>query len=97
MRLDAPKARSLDRFLETADQELRFEDAILRVSKQRALVLLVATAPPDATKVIERLLARNEAESGGPHGFTVETMTATSEQGDPDAIELIAAAAGGHT
>jgi CheY-like chemotaxis protein/archaellum biogenesis ATPase FlaH len=97
VRVDAPKASSLDRFLETADQELRFEDAILRISKQRALVLLVATAPPDATKVIERLLAANEAESGTPHGFTVETMAAASEQADADAIELIASAAGGDT
>jgi len=97
VRIDAPKVRSLDRFLEAADQELRFEDAILRVSKQRALVLLVATGPPDAPKVIERLLSRSEAESGRPHGFTFEAMAATSKQGDPEAIELIAAAAGGDT
>ena len=97
VRVDAPDARSLDRFVETADQELRFEDAILRVSKQRALVLLVATGPPDAPKVIERLFVRNKKDSGGPHGFTVEAMTATSKQGDPEAIELIASAAGGDT
>jgi len=97
VRVDAPDSRSLDRFLDAADQELRFEDAILRVSKQRALVLLVATGPPDAPKVIERLFVRNEKDSGGPHGFTVEAMTATSKHGDPEAIELIASAAGGDT
>jgi CheY-like chemotaxis protein/archaellum biogenesis ATPase FlaH len=97
VRVDAPDARSLDRFLETADQELRFEDAILRVAKRRALVLLVGTGPSDAPKVTERLFERNQADSGGPHGFTVEAMTATSEQGDPEAIELIASAAGGDT
>jgi CheY-like chemotaxis protein/archaellum biogenesis ATPase FlaH len=97
VRVDAPDARSLDRFLEAADQELRFEDAILRVAKQRALVLLVATGPHDAPKVVERLIARNEADRGGPQGFTVEAMAATPEQGDPEAIELIASAAGDDT
>jgi CheY-like chemotaxis protein/archaellum biogenesis ATPase FlaH len=96
VRVDAPDARSLDRFLDAADQELRFEDAILRVSKQRALVLLVATGPTDAPKVVERLFGSRD-EEGGAHGFTLEAMAATPEQGDPEAIELISAAAGGDT
>ncbi len=93
VRVDAAGADSLEHFLETADQELRFEDAILRVSKQRALVLLVATGPGDAQKVINRLLSRRELDAEGPHGFIVEAMAATPEHGDPEAIELIAAAA----
>ena len=94
-RIEAPHGRSLDRFLESADQELRFEDAILRVSKRRALVLLVATGPGDAPKVIDRLFSRCENDGDGPHRFTVEAMAATPAHGDPEAIELIAAAAEG--
>ncbi len=95
VRIDAPDAATLDGFLDAADQELRFEDAILRISKQRALVLLVATGPGDAPKVIDRVFNRREGDEGGSHGFTVEAMAATPEHGDPDAIELIAAAAAG--
>ena len=95
VRIEAPDARSLDRFLDVADQELRFEDAILRISKQRALVLLVATGPSDAPKVIDRLLDRRECADGARHRFTFEAMAATPEHGDPEAIELIAVAAQG--
>jgi hypothetical protein len=94
-RIEAPDAGSLDRFLESADQELRFEDAILRVSKQRALVLLVATGPGDAPKVFDRVFRRRENDEGGPHGFIIEAIAATPAHGDPDAIERIAAAAEG--
>ena len=94
-RIDAPDAGSLDRVFEDIDQELRFEDAVLRISKLRALVLLVATGPGDAPKVIGRVLSRCEGEAGGPHRFTVEAMAATPEHGDPEAIELIAAAVEG--
>lgn len=97
VRVDAPDARSLDRFLDAADQELRFEDAILRVAKKRALVLLVATGPGDAPKVVDRLFGARDGEDLGSAGFTIEAMPATREQDDPDAIELIAAAAGGDT
>lgn len=95
VRIDAPDAPGLDRFLDVADQELRFEDAILRVSKQRALVLLVATGPGDAPKVIDRLLDRRECADGARHRFSFEAMAATPEHGDPEAIELIAVAAQG--
>jgi len=47
--------RYLDRFLEVADENLRFEDALLRVSGRRILVLLVATPPASAEEVVERL------------------------------------------
>ena len=97
VRIEAPTARSLDRFLETADQELRFEDAILRVAKKRALVLLVATGPSDAPKVIDRLFGSREHEGDGADGFVIEALAATRDQGDPEAIELMAAAAGGDT
>jgi hypothetical protein len=98
VRIEAPNARSLDRLLDAADQELRFEDAILRVAKKCALVLLVATGPNDAPKVIDRLIgAREDGGGGGADGFTIEAMAATREQGDPEAIELIGAAAGGDT
>ena len=55
VRVDAPEARSLDRFLETADQELRFEDAILRVVEAARAGAARRHRPPDAPKVIERL------------------------------------------
>ena len=97
VRIEAPNARSLDRLLDTADQELRFEDAILRVAKKRALVLLVATGPSDAPKVIDRLFGSREHEGDGADGFVIEPLAATRDQGDPEAIELMAAAAGGDT
>jgi len=53
--LAAPSAKALDAFLETADRELRFEDAVLRVSRRRAALLLVATEPADADPVLDRL------------------------------------------
>jgi DNA-binding response OmpR family regulator len=49
---------SLDAWTATADEDLRFEDAVLRRGKSEALVLLVATGASDAPKVIERTRAR---------------------------------------
>jgi CheY-like chemotaxis protein/KaiC/GvpD/RAD55 family RecA-like ATPase len=91
VRVDAPDARSLDRFLDLADQELRFEDAILRVGKRRAVVLLVATGPGDAPKVVSRLLGSGDGSAGR---FTVEAFAATPDESDNEALELIASAAG---
>lgn len=53
----------VDRLVELADSQLRFEDALLRVSRRRVLVLLVATEPADAPEVMQRL-CRHLAQDG---------------------------------
>lgn len=57
---------ALDAWVEMANEDLRFEDAILRQSKNTAVVLLVATGPSDAAKVIARTTGRCQDESGQP-------------------------------
>jgi DNA-binding response OmpR family regulator len=87
VRLAAPDPRALERWIEVANQELRFEDAILRLGKREALVLLVATAPAEAPKVVERLGRLCEEAAGKPSGvrFTVELATEDAEPLDGDA------------
>ncbi|RIK97112.1 MAG: hypothetical protein DCC71_21935 [Proteobacteria bacterium] len=70
VRLHASGAAALDAWIEAANEDLRFEDAILRRGKRDAVVLLVATAPNDATKVIERTTAR--CEEGGRRAPRIE-------------------------
>jgi DNA-binding response OmpR family regulator/archaellum biogenesis ATPase FlaH len=84
VRLTAPDSRALERWIEAANQELRFEDAILRVGKREALVLLVATAPGEAPKVVERLGRLCDEAAGKPSGvrFTIEPATVDSEPFD---------------
>jgi len=65
--ISADSTAAMDLFLETSDPELRFEDAFLRVSPRRAVLLLVATDREDALPVMERLLSRYE-EGGGRAG-----------------------------
>jgi len=64
---EAPSGAYLDRLLEVADENLRFEDALLRVSGRRMLVLLIATPPQHAEEVLERLQAcfRDSCERAG--------------------------------
>lgn len=54
----ADDSTTIDAVLEAADADLRFEDAALRVSARRAVVLLVATPQDDAAHVFDRVLAR---------------------------------------
>ncbi|MCP4039796.1 MAG: response regulator [bacterium] len=56
----ADSAESLDLLLGEVDESLRFEDAALRVSRRRAVLLLVATDCVDASVVVERLCKRVE-------------------------------------
>lgn len=55
--LSASSSQEIDALIEIADTELRFEDAILRVSKRRVVILLVATEPADGPGVVDRLIA----------------------------------------
>jgi CheY-like chemotaxis protein/archaellum biogenesis ATPase FlaH len=75
----APDAGALERWIDLANSELRFEDAILRLDKQRAVVLLVATAPAEAHAVLERLASE---DAGGERKVDVEILPATPEQLD---------------
>jgi CheY-like chemotaxis protein/KaiC/GvpD/RAD55 family RecA-like ATPase len=85
VRLSA-EARTLERWIEVANEELRFEDAILRLDKRRALLLLVATASSDAPKVVERVSARADDGAGGRAALTVEVLPAAPDLG---ALELL--------
>jgi CheY-like chemotaxis protein len=60
----AAAAGVVDSLIGVADHELRFEDAVLLVSKRRALLLLVAADPGCAPVVMERLIARLTAAGG---------------------------------
>jgi DNA-binding response OmpR family regulator/KaiC/GvpD/RAD55 family RecA-like ATPase len=62
--VSARSAHSLGDFLAIADKQLRFEDAILRVSRRRAVVLLVAVDAIDASSVMERLESASRADGG---------------------------------
>jgi CheY-like chemotaxis protein len=88
--VNAPDAESLDRWIDVANGELRFEDAILRASKQRALVLLVATAAADAPKVTDRLVALADESGGRPLGISVEILAADASQAEPASLEALA-------
>jgi len=75
----ASDAGTLERWIDLANSELRFEDAILRVDKQRAIVLLVATAPAEAPAVLDRLASE---DAGSGQKVDVEILPATPEQLD---------------
>lgn len=66
VQLRAADPAALEAWIETANEDLRFEDAILRQAKTTALVLLVATGPVDAAKVISRTTGRCQDEGGQP-------------------------------
>jgi len=88
--VNAPDGESLDRWVDVANGELRFEDAILRASKRRALVLLVATSPADASKVTDRLLALADEAAGHALGISVEILAADARQADLANLEALA-------
>jgi CheY-like chemotaxis protein/archaellum biogenesis ATPase FlaH len=83
---------ALDAWIEVANDDLRFEDAVLRRGKREALVLLVATGPADAPKVIERTNARCAEATGTPPEVEIEPVPAADwlaieglEQAAPEA------------
>ncbi|RIK97111.1 MAG: hypothetical protein DCC71_21930 [Proteobacteria bacterium] len=79
--------RELDRWIDVANQQLRYEDAILRVEKQVALLLLVATAPQYVPRVIDRLAELGDgARLAQPH---VEVWPARPQHARADAIEAL--------
>jgi len=69
--VSGPSAAALDALEVAADANLRFEDALLRVSRRRTLILLVAIEPADAGVVIERLL--RDVEAVKHYGSVLET------------------------
>lgn len=67
---------ALDGWIDTANEDLRFEDAVLRRAKLEVLVLLVATGPADAPKVLERTTTRCADATGKRPELTVEVAPA---------------------
>ena len=63
--LSASSSEHLDGFIAIANENLRFEDALLRVSARRVVLLLVATEPGDAGPTTERLCDRFCDAAGG--------------------------------
>jgi len=53
--IEGPTTAYIDAFVASADTGLRFEDAIVRVAKKRALMLLIASAQEQSELVAERL------------------------------------------
>lgn len=67
--LDAPSSECFDHALAAADELLRFEDSLLRISKRRGVLLLVAADPSDADAVVSRLAERLVDEGRARHGL----------------------------
>jgi len=88
--LRASEEAQLDAWIETANEDLRFEDAVLRRSKLEALVLLVATGVTDAQKVLERTTSRC-AEAFGSRPELASELAPAEEWLD---LEAAAAAPG---
>jgi CheY-like chemotaxis protein/KaiC/GvpD/RAD55 family RecA-like ATPase len=76
VRLRAGAPNDLDAWIEVANEDLRFEDAILRKSKLEADVLLVATSPDEAPRVIARASERCAEGSGEKCDFGIEPIRA---------------------
>lgn len=74
--LRAGSELELDAWIDAANEDLRFEDAVLRRGKLGAIVLLVATAPNEAPKVLERTTARCGERSGKPPELRTEIVQA---------------------
>jgi DNA-binding response OmpR family regulator/KaiC/GvpD/RAD55 family RecA-like ATPase len=74
--LRADDEAALDAWIATADEDLRFEDAVLRRAKLEALVLLVATGPDDAPKVLERTTTRCADATGSRPELAIELAPA---------------------
>jgi CheY-like chemotaxis protein/KaiC/GvpD/RAD55 family RecA-like ATPase len=62
--IEAPSADVLDRIVTLVDEAVRFEDALVVVSKRRALALLVAAECEQGPRVMERLHALLAGETG---------------------------------
>lgn len=84
--LAADSAAALDHWVEVANRHLRYEDAILRTDKQVAVMLLVATDPRYAPRVLERLAAA----AGDPMPEIASTSwLARPEHAEAGAIEAL--------
>jgi CheY-like chemotaxis protein/archaellum biogenesis ATPase FlaH len=76
VQLRASAPNELDAWIEVANEDLRFEDAILRKSKVEAHVLLVATPPDEAPRVIARASERCAEGTGEKCDFGIEPIPA---------------------
>jgi len=92
--LRAGAERELDAWIDAANEDLRFEDAVLRRGKLGAVVLLVATPPNEAPKVLERTTARCVELSGLQPDLRIEVVQAEDwlqldslDLAEPDASE----------
>lgn len=74
--LAAPSSSALDAFEGVVDANLRFEDALFRVSQRRAVLLLVAIEPAEAAPVVERLLDEMETRTGKRPRFDTRVFAA---------------------
>ncbi len=80
---EAPSADALDTLIEVAERRLRPEDALLPVSKSRALLLLVACPTAQTSPVLARL-RKGVLETGGdPQPLRCRVLEACSP-GDSD-------------
>jgi CheY-like chemotaxis protein/KaiC/GvpD/RAD55 family RecA-like ATPase len=78
----------LDRWIEAANQHLRYEDAILRLDKQVAAILLVATDPHYAPRALERLRAMAPSDAPLP-ALATEVWKVGAEHAQPGAVEAL--------
>jgi CheY-like chemotaxis protein/KaiC/GvpD/RAD55 family RecA-like ATPase len=87
--LRAARSEDLDRWMEVANRQLRFEDAVVRAEKRVALLLFVATAPQYAQRVIKRLAGLAEDGALLP-AVETEVWQAERLHASPDALAELA-------
>jgi DNA-binding response OmpR family regulator/KaiC/GvpD/RAD55 family RecA-like ATPase len=75
-RLQAKAEADLDAWIDAANEDLRFEDAVTRCGKREAFVLLVATGPSEAPKVLERTTGRCAQAQGRSPKLNMTVMPA---------------------
>jgi DNA-binding response OmpR family regulator/KaiC/GvpD/RAD55 family RecA-like ATPase len=86
--VSSTSSRALDLFLESSDEALRFEDATLRVSARRAVLLLVATEWEDASGAAERLCDAYRERGGRPEQLDLRVVPAQRVADDYDWHDL---------
>jgi DNA-binding response OmpR family regulator/KaiC/GvpD/RAD55 family RecA-like ATPase len=86
--ISSDSAAVLDRWVDAANQHLRYEDAILRVDKYVAVILLVATDPRYGPRALERLQGL-EAGSDPLPAIEAEFWLAGPEHADASVIEAL--------
>jgi CheY-like chemotaxis protein/KaiC/GvpD/RAD55 family RecA-like ATPase len=79
-----PSKSAIDDLEAAVDANLRFEDALYRVSQRRALILLVAIEPAEADAVVDRILDQMDGGAARRRRFETRVFAARAGGESPD-------------